>query len=217
RAQGEDVVAGTHAVSGLDGLRAQLPETHDELLATLRLLEVHLRDLGDIEFTVSAGKLYLLQARVGRRSPLAAVRIAVALASDPEFPLTKAEAVARVGTEILQQVSSAAAVDAKAVPVAQGRATSPGVGVGVLCCDPGEAAELSRSGAAVVLARHETSPEDVPGMIGAAGIVTTTGGVASHAAVVARGWAIPAITGLDAMWSPDGLTAGGQLIAAGTL
>jgi len=217
RAQGEDVVAGTHVVSGLEALRVQLPEVHAELVQTLRRLELHLRDLCDVEFTVSAGKLYVLQARAGRRSPLAAVRIAVAMASETDFPLTKAGAVRRVSTELLQRVASAGAVDSEATPVAMGRATCPGVGVGVLCFDPDEAAELSRSGTAVVLAREDTSPEDVHGMVGAAGIVTTKGGVASHAAVVARGWAIPAITGLDATFVQGGLMAGGRLIAAGAL
>ncbi len=215
QAQGEDVVAGTHAVSGLQALRLKLPDVYDELLATLRQLELDLRDLADVEFTVSAGKLYLLQSRVGRRSPLAAVRIAVAMASDPDFPLTKAEAVARVSPEILQQVAAAAGIDPGARPVTTGRATSPGVGVGVLCCDSAEAAELSRSGTAVILAREDTSPEDVHGMVGAAGIVTTKGGVASHAAVVARGWGIPAITGLAATVEEGGLTVGDRFISTG--
>src|SRR5207302_9759950 len=107
RAQGEDVVAGTHAVSALDALFHQLPEVHGELIEVLRTLERHERDLCDVEFTISAGRLHILQTRIGRRSPLAAVRIAVAMAEEPDFPLTKAEAVARIDDAILRQPAAA--------------------------------------------------------------------------------------------------------------
>jgi len=218
RAQGEDVVAGTHAVAGLDVLCRQLPDVYGELLGVLQKLERHYRDLCDVEFTVSAGRLYILQTRTGRRSPLAAVRIAVAMAEEPSFPLTKEEAVARVDHGILRRLAEAARVDPTAAPAARGLAASPGVGVGVLCCDPDRAAELSARGVAVVLAREQTSPADVHGMVRAAGLVTTTGGVASHAAVVARGWAIPAVTSLGgAAVSEAGLRVGDALIEAGTL
>ena len=108
RAQGEDVVAGTHAVSGLDALRERLPEVHTELLKVLDRLERHYRDVCDVEFTVASGSLYVLQTRIGRRSPLAAVRIAVSMAEDPDFPLTRAEAVARVDAETLQRAANLA-------------------------------------------------------------------------------------------------------------
>jgi pyruvate, orthophosphate dikinase len=216
RAQGEDVVAGTHAVRGLVSLQEQLPETYDELLATLDRLERHYRDMCDVEFTVSSGKLYMLQTRIGRRSPLAAVRIAVSMASDPGFPLSKAEAVARVDQTILHQLTSLGRVDPEAEPVGTGLAASPGVGAGVLCCDPNRAAELAEAGTAVILARDETSPADVHGMVAAAGLVTTLGGVASHAAVVARSWAIPAITSLEhAEVRQGGLAIGTTFIAEG--
>lgn len=218
RAQGEDVVAGTHAVSGLEALRAQLPDAYDDLLAVLRRLERHYRDLCDVEFTVSAGRLYILQTRIGRRSPLAAVRIAVAMADDPDFPLSKAEAVARVAPETLSQIASSAQIAPGAVPLASGLAASPGVGAGLLCCDPDRAAELSTAGESVVLAREQTSPADVHGMVRAAAIVTATGGVASHAAVVARGWAIPAVTSLrGATIDGHGIRLGDTLIEPGTL
>ncbi|MBI2766081.1 MAG: pyruvate, phosphate dikinase [Chloroflexi bacterium] len=216
RAQGEDVVAGTHAVSGLDALQRQLPAVYAALVTILQRLERHYRDLCDVEFTVSAGQLYLLQTRIGRRSPLAAARIAVAMAEDPDFPLTRAEAVQRVDAHMLRHLSEAAAIDPTAVPVATGRPASPGIGVGVLCCDPDRAAALTAAGEAVVLAREDTSPSDVHGMAGAAGIVTTTGGVASHAAVVARGWAIPAVTSLGGTEVvAGGLNVGGLFIAEG--
>lgn len=216
RAQGEDVVAGTHAVRGLDALRQQLPRVHAQLMEILHTLERHYRDMCDVEFTVSEGRLYVLQTRIGRRSPLAAVRIAVAMAEDPGFPLAPAEAIARIDQGILQQLAALGRVDPAATPLATGLAASPGVGVGVLCCDPGRAAELAAQGTPVVLAREETSPSDIHGMVAAAGLLTTLGGVASHAAVVARSWAIPAITSLTgAALRPGGLLVGGRLIAEG--
>jgi pyruvate,orthophosphate dikinase len=216
RAQGEDVVAGTHAVSGLEALRSQLPAVYDELLRHLDRLERHYRDMCDVEFTVMGGALYILQVRVGRRSPLAAVRIAVDMAEDPTFPLTRREAVERVGAETLQALAKLGGVDPAAAPIGRGLAVSPGVGAGVLCCDAGRAASLAARGVSVVLARPETSPADVHGMVAAAGLVTTTGGVVSHAAVVARGWAIPAVCSLqDAVVEEDALVVGGRRIAEG--
>ncbi len=218
RAQGEDVVAGTHDVAGLDALRVQLPEVYDELVAVLRRLERHYRDLCDVEFTVSGGRLYVLQTRSGRRSPLAAARIAVAMAEDPDFPLSKAEAVARVDDETLRRLAGVTQIAPGSAPLASGLPASPGVGAGRLCCDPDRAAELGAAGEAVVLAREETSPADVHGMLRAAAIVTATGGVASHAAVVARGWAIPAVTSLrDATIDGEGIHLGETLIEPGTL
>lgn len=218
RAQGEDVVAGSHAVHGLDTLRQSLPAVYDELLAVLRRLEHHYRDMCDVEFTVSDGRLYVLQTRIGRRSPLAAVRIAVAMAEDPDFPLTRAEAVARVDQETLHKLAAIGHVESDAKPLARGLAASPGIGVGQLCCDPDRAADLAAKGIPVVLARQETSPADVHGMIVAAGLVTTLGGVASHAAVVARSWAIPAVTSLEgAQVLEDRLTVGGKVVREGEI
>ncbi|WP_322797222.1 pyruvate, phosphate dikinase [Tepidiforma sp.] len=215
-AQGEDVVAGTHAVSGLDALARDLPETYRELLAHLQRLERHYRDMCDVEFTVMSGRLYILQTRVGRRSPLAAVRIAVDMAEDPDFPLTRREAVERVGTETLQQLAKLGTVDPAAEPIGEGLPVSPGVGAGVLCCDADRAAALAAAGTSVVLARPETSPADVHGMVAASALVTTTGGVVSHAAVVARGWAIPAICSLrDAVVEADALVVRGRRIPEG--
>ncbi|MFQ5382312.1 MAG: PEP-utilizing enzyme, partial [Dehalococcoidia bacterium] len=189
----------THAVNGLQHLSESMPEVFSELETALERLERHYRDMCDVEFTVSAGRLYILQVRIGRRSPLAAVRIAVSMAADDRFPLTKAEAVERIDSETLQQLALLGRVRGGAEPLAGGLPASPGVGVGVLCCDPDRAADLSAHGIAFVLAREETSPADIHGMVGAAALVTSLGGVASHAAVVARSWAIPAVTGLGNM------------------
>jgi pyruvate,orthophosphate dikinase len=216
RAQGEDVVAGTHEVSGLELLRDGQPEVYARLEEALAILERHYRDICDVEFTVSGGELFILQTRIGRRSPLAAVRAAVAMAEDPAFPLTREEAVARIDQATLRAVAEAAEVDASTTPVATGLAVSPGVGVGVLCCDADRAADLASRGIDVVLARAETSPADVHGMVGASAIVTTLGGVASHAAVVARSWAIPAVTSLEGCEVAEtGLRAGDAFLAEG--
>ncbi|MFN0095829.1 MAG: pyruvate, phosphate dikinase, partial [Dehalococcoidia bacterium] len=209
-AQGEDVVAGTHAVHGLHLLAKQLPAVDAELRAALRRLELHTRDMCDVEFTVDRGRLFILQTRVGKRSPIAAVTIAVDLTDDPEIRLTRAEAVARVAPDTLQKAAAAETVVAGATPVGRGLAASPGVGTGALCFDPDRAAELAAAGTPVALARQETSPEDVHGMLAASAILTTLGGVASHAAVVARGWGIPAITSLA-----NARVAGGTLEIAG--
>jgi pyruvate,orthophosphate dikinase len=216
RAQGEDVVAGTHAVGGLEALRTQLPAAYDELLTHLHRLEHHYRDLCDVEFTVSAGRLFILQTRPGKRTPLAAARIAVEMADDPGFPLDRADAVERVGTDILASLANQAGVAAGTTAIGRGLAASPGVGAGIACFEPDEAAHLAAAGRDVVLIREQTSPEDVHGMTGAAAIVTTRGGVASHAAVIARGWSIPAVTSLEG-GTIDGasLRVGGHVIRAG--
>ena len=172
----------------------------------------------DVEFTVSDGTLYILQARIGRRSPLAALRIAVAMAQDPEFPLTREEAVARIDVSTLRQPPRCS-VRADAPRLARGLAASPGIGVGVLCRDPDRTADMISRGFAVVLARQETSPADIHGMIGAAGLITTLGGVASHAAVVARSWALLAVTSLEnttvlaaGIETANGFVAAGEIV-----
>lgn len=216
--QGEDVVSGSHRVAGLDALKSQLPGAYDKLLLCLRELEQHYRDMCDVEFTVSEGKLYILQTRIGRRSPLAAVRIAVDMANDPAFPLTRDEAVDRVDERTLQELARLGKVRDGATPLARGLAASPGVGCGQLCFDPDRAAELSGSGTAVVLAREETSPTDVHGMMAASALITTLGGLASHAAVVARSWAIPAVCSLeDAVFEAGGLRVGSEVLPEGAV
>lgn len=214
--QGEDVVSGSHRVAGLDALQTKLPGVYDKLLLCLRELEHHYRDMCDVEFTVSEGKLYILQTRIGRRSPLAAVRIAVDMANDPAFPLTRDEAVARIDDRTLQELAHLGKVRDGTVAIGRGLAASPGVGCGQLCFDPDRAADLAAGGTRVVLAREETSPADVHGMMAASALITTLGGLASHAAVVARSWAIPAVCSLEeAEFEAGGLRVGTSLLAEG--
>ncbi|MEM7141411.1 MAG: pyruvate, phosphate dikinase [Actinomycetota bacterium] len=218
RAQGEDVVSGAHDVGGLTEFAAAMPELHAKLIRIGRRLEHHYRDMCDIEFTVDSGELYILQTRIGRRSPEAAVRMAVQMAQDPEFPLTRGEAAQRVDRKTRDKVAEMASVNDGVPPIATGIAASPGVGRGVLSTDPDEAAELARADKPVVLARAETSPADVHGMVGAAGLVTALGGAASHAAVVARSWGIPAVTGVRAMEvTPHGIVVEGRRLPTGTV
>ncbi len=198
-AQGEDVVAGTHRTEPITVLDERLPEVARELREYAARLERHHRDLCDIEFTIEHGRLWLLQCRIGKRSPQAALRIAVDMAEDPEFPLTRREAVRRVaGILAHPPLVTTERRDAASV-LATGLPASPGVACGEIVTSPDAAVEAVEAGRTVILVRAETSPDDVHGMARAAGILTSTGGLASHAAVVARGWGIPAVVGAGAV------------------
>jgi pyruvate,orthophosphate dikinase len=194
-AQGEDVVAGTHATKPLAVLDERLPDAAADLRRSAALLERHYRDLCDIEFTVEEGRLWMLQVRVGKRSPRAALRIALEMAEDPTFPLTRGEAVERVRPLLADPPRMAAATPPSAERLAVGLPASPGVASGEIATTPEAAQAAADAGRTPILVRNETSPDDVHGMARSAGIVTATGGLASHAAVVARGWGIPAVVG----------------------
>jgi len=198
-AQGEDVVAGAHRTEALDALETRLPQAGVELRQAASALERHLTDLCDIEFTVEEGKLWLLQVRVGKRSPRAALRIAVDMAEDPDFPLTRAQAVERVAVHLIQPPRLAVGRDSDMRPLATGLPASPGMATGHIATTPADAVASAQAGRPVILVRSETSPEDVQGMARAAGVLTSRGGLASHAAVVARGWGIPAVVGADSV------------------
>ncbi|HXD57951.1 MAG TPA: pyruvate, phosphate dikinase [Thermoleophilaceae bacterium] len=192
--QGEDVVSGTHDPKPLSALREELPGLHGELLEAGRLLELENGDVQDIEFTVESGRLYLLQTRAAKRSPLAAVRTAVDLAPDP------ATAISRVTPEQLTSVLAPRlheSTTASAEVIARGTPACPGVAAGAVVTDSDDAVE------GTVLARPTTSPEDVGGMIAARGVVTEHGGATSHAAVVTRALGRPSVVGVG-----DGMTAG---------
>ncbi|MBU1226092.1 MAG: pyruvate, phosphate dikinase [Actinobacteria bacterium] len=215
-AQGEDVVAGTHATEPITVLDERMPEIAAELRGYADTLERHYADVCDIEFTIERRKLWLLQNRIGKRSPQAALRCAVEMAEDPGFPLSRAEAVARVA-DLLADPPRATVGRAAAAPViATGLAASPGVAAGEIVTSADDAVEAAGAGRTVVLVRTETSPDDVHGMESAVAILTSRGGLASHAAVVARGWGIPAVVGAaDVEVGTDSITIGNRCYSVG--
>jgi len=198
-AQGEDVVSGTRACEPLAAMARRLPDAYHELLLIMRRLEQHYRDLCDIEFTVQEGRLHVLQVRIGKRTAIAAARIAVEMASGRECLITREEAVRRITREQLQKLGSLAKVRGGVAPIACGVAASAGVASGVICLDPYRVAALAEAGQNVILVRPTTCPDDVHGMVKAAGIVTSTGGLVSHAALIARGWGIAAVCGVESI------------------
>jgi pyruvate,orthophosphate dikinase len=192
-AQGEDVVAGTRHPEPLARLADEFPDQHAELVAHLDTLERHYRDLCDIEFTIEAGKLWMLQTRVGKRSATAALRMAVEMVD--EGLIGSEEAVRRVTPKQLEQLLHPRFGPDAPEPLTTGLAASPGAAVGRMVLTAEEAIEVSADGTTVVLVREETSPDDLEGMVASAGLLTSRGGLVSHAAVVARGLGIPAVCG----------------------
>jgi len=217
-AQGDDVVAGRRPTLPLAALATRWPRIWAELDGLGRRLEHQLRDAVDIEFTVDDGRFWVLQARPAKRGPLAAARIAVDQADDPAFPLSRAEAVARcrhlLGDDAPWAGTATEVADADVV--ATGLAAAPGRAVGVLCTDLDAALRLGDAGADVVLVRPETSPADVPAIAASVGLVTASGGLVSHAAVVARSWGLPAVVGAAELRLLDGGVVGpGGAVSAG--
>jgi pyruvate,orthophosphate dikinase len=215
-AQGEDVVAGTHRTEPIGVLDERLPAVAAELRAHATRLERHFADLCDIEFTIEEGRLWMLQVRVGKRSPQAALRIAVDMAEDETFPLTRALVVERVRPLLAHPPTTATVRSSFVVPLLTGLAASPGVASGPIATSPEAAIRAADAGRPAILVRTETSPNDVHGMARAAGILTSRGGLASHAAVVARGWGIPAVVGAVDLRVGDGrIEIGDRVLAAG--
>jgi pyruvate,orthophosphate dikinase len=209
-AQGEDVVAGTHRTRPISVLDERLPPAATALRTAATTLEHHFADLCDIEFTIEQGRLWLLQVRVGKRSPQAALRIAVDMANDPAFPLSRRDALERVSFLLANPPTVTTGRSGYVLPLVTGLGASPGVASGEIATSPDAAVAAAEAGRGVILVRAETSPDDVHGMSRAAGILTARGGLASHAAVVARGWGIPAVVGAS------GLTVGdGEIMIAG--
>ena len=198
-AQGEDVVAGIRNTEDLDAMQRHFPKIHKELLTIFARLEKHYRDMCDTEFTIEQGKLWMLQTRVGKRTGAAALRMAVEMTDQKGWKLTKADAVQRVTAEHLDQVLHPQFSGKDLTVIATGLAASPGAAVGRAYFTADDAAEAADRGEKVVLVRSETSPEDVHGMQVSEGILTARGGLVSHAAVVARGWGIPAVVGAEAI------------------
>ncbi|MBL0922481.1 MAG: pyruvate, phosphate dikinase [Phycisphaerales bacterium] len=188
-AQGEDVVAGIRTPRPISEMPSWNAKVHRQLLAIKKKLERRYRDMQDIEFTIERGRLFMLQTRTGKRTGPAAVRIAVDMAN--ERLIDKKEALRRVPAEALTQLllpSFSEEAKAHAQRLCRGLPASPGAAIGKPAFSAAEAVERARHGESVILVRHETSPEDIEGMHTAAGILTSAGGMTSHAAVVARGW-----------------------------
>jgi pyruvate,orthophosphate dikinase len=195
-AQGEDVVSGIRNTLTLDDLNRIAPEIFTELKAIMYKLETHYRDLCDIEFTVERGKLWILQTRVGKRTPSAAFRIATQLVD--EQIITMDEALLRVTGQQLAMLMFPQFDKSKSPKaIAKGMAASPGAAVGRAVFDSKTATEWANRGEKVILIRRETNPDDLPGMVAAIGILTSRGGKTSHAAVVARGMGKTAICGAE--------------------
>ncbi|MCX7571540.1 pyruvate, phosphate dikinase [Tumebacillus sp. DT12] len=197
-AQGEDVVAGIRTPQPISALQGALPQVYEQFHEIAQRLEQHYRDLQDIEFTVERGQLFILQTRNGKRTAQAAVKVAVDLVN--EGLINKEEALLRVDCDSLDQLLHRRIdPDAKLHVIAKGLAASPGAASGVVVFDADEAERLAGKGQQVILVRPETTPEDIHGMIASQGILTTRGGMTSHAAVVARGMGKPAICGCEAL------------------
>jgi pyruvate,orthophosphate dikinase len=225
-AQGEDVVAGIRTPQPLSKLRAKpgelsmeevLPGAYADLLKVRDTLERHYRDMQDIEFTVQQEKLYMLQTRTGKRTAAASLKTAVDMAN--EGLIDRSEAVLRVNPASLDQLLHPM-LDPKATRtlVSKGLPASPGAASGIVVFSADEAESRAAKGEAVILVRIETSPEDIHGMHAARGILTTRGGMTSHAAVVARGMGRPCVAGAGGIavnYNEQTLSAGGHVIRGG--
>jgi pyruvate, orthophosphate dikinase len=185
-AQGEDVVAGIRTPEPIAELAKKLPAAHAELARVAKLLEDHFRDMQDLEFTIQSGQLFMLQTRSGKRTGRAMVKVAVDLVA--EGKLSPRDAVLRIDPAKLDEVLHPT-IDPKARPpvIAKGLPASPGAAIGKVVFTANAAQDWAQRGESVVLVRTDTSPEDIHGMKAAAGILTSRGGMTSHAAVVARG------------------------------
>ena len=193
-AQGEDVVAGIRTPKPIAEMEEFLPNAFEELLETMQRLENEYREMQDIEFTVEKDKLYMLQTRTGKRTAVAALKIAREMAD--EGIISREEAVMRIDPRYLNQVLHPY-IDPEAdlEVIAEGLPASPGAATGKVVFTAEEAEERGEAGESVILVRKETTPDDVHGMVCARGTLTALGGMTSHAAVVARGMGIPAVTG----------------------
>ncbi len=195
-AQGEDVVAGIRTPSPISHLQEQNVQLYNQFVAICKKLEKHYKDMQDMEFTIENGKLYMLQTRNGKRTAAAALRIAIDLVN--EGMISKKEALLKIEPKsldaLLHPMFDAEALK-KAKAVATGLAASPGAATGVIALTPEKAKQMAKSGKKVVLVRSETSPEDIEGMAAAQGVLTATGGMTSHAAVVARGMGTACVAG----------------------
>jgi pyruvate, orthophosphate dikinase len=201
-AQGEDVVAGIRTPKQISELAKEMPAVFKQLKNITTRLEKHYRDVQDFEFTIENQKLYMLQTRTGKRTPQAALKIAVDLVK--ERLIRKEQAIARIEPDKLEQLLHPVFdPKAKYEISAKGLAASPGAASGMIVLEADKAVELSQKGDAVILLREETSPDDIHGMDASRGILTRRGGMTSHAAVVARQYGKPAVVGCEGLEIDD--------------
>ncbi|RUS46230.1 pyruvate, phosphate dikinase [Cohnella sp. AR92] len=216
-AQGEDVVAGVRTPQTIETLKSAMPEMYAQLAQVCGQLERHYKDMQDIEFTVENGKLYVLQTRSGKRNAQAAMRIAVDLVN--EGVLTREKALLRIEASHLDQLLHRGLDDAAVQDVlAIGLPASPGAAIGMIAFEADTAAEWKQAGKQVILVRPETTPEDIHGVLAAEGVLTSRGGMTSHAAVVARGMGKPCVCGCEDIRIDEErkqMTAGGRSFSEG--
>jgi pyruvate, orthophosphate dikinase len=197
-AQGEDVVAGIRTPQPIEEMRERLPEAFQQLLDTMARLELHYRDMQDIEFTIEDGRLFLLQTRSAKRTAAASIKCAVDMAG--ESLITREEAVSRIDpTQLDQLLHPMIDPSAQFEVAARGLNASPGAACGKIVLDADTAEERGKAGESVILVGWETTPDDIHGMIQAKGILTAHGGMTSHAAVVARGMGKPCVSGCEGL------------------
>ena len=216
-AQGEDVVAGIRTPEKIADLQRTQPKIYAQFQDIARRLERHYRDMQDLEFTVERGQLYMLQTRTGKRTAEAAVKIAMDFVR--EGVISKEEAVKRVDAASLDQLFHARIDPSQKYDVScKGLNASPGAATGRVVFDPDTAVQWKEAGKPTILARIETTPDDVHGMIAAEGVLTAKGGATSHAAVVARGMGKPCVAGCDALeidWQHHTATIAGKPLKEG--
>lgn len=217
QAQGEDLVSGARTPSPISDLQSLMPDAYAELQEKADFLESHYRDVQDIEFTIESGKLYILQTRSAKRSGQAAVKVAVDMVH--EGLITKEEAISRLSVADLQallhkRIESPGSYQA----LAKGLAAAPGAACGQVVFDPSEVITLVSGGTPVILVRPETSPDDIQGIAVANGVLTSRGGLSSHAAIVTRAMGKPCICGaeeIDIDLKQEQFRAGGEIIRKG--
>lgn len=197
-AQGEDVVAGIRTPQSIASLKEEMPAVYEQFEKICSILENHYRDMQDIEFTIERGRLYMLQTRNGKRTANAAVKVAVDMVE--EGLISKEEALLRVDPASLDQLLHRR-IDqsAKLETIAKGLPASPGAASGQVVFDADVAEALAKEGKKVILVRTETTPDDIHGIVASQGILTSRGGMTSHAAVVARGMGKPCVCGCEAL------------------
>ncbi len=197
-AQGEDVVAGIRTPQPIETLKEVMPKIYDQFVEICKTLEKHYHDMQDIEFTIEKNRLFILQTRSGKRTVHAAIKIAVDMVE--EGLISNKEALLRVQPEQLDQLLHRQ-IDPSATlnVIAKGLAASPGAAAGAAVFDTDLAEEMGQAGEKVILIRTETTPDDIHGIVAAQGILTSRGGMTSHAAVVARGMGKPCVSGCEAV------------------